>query len=313
MSQTRPDISVVVPVYMGESFIVELVDRVKQAVDQLGKSCEIILVNDASPDNSIPVIQAVCKEHSFVKGLLLSRNFGQHYAIHAGLQSSTGEWVVVMDCDLQDKPEEIPKLYKKTTEGYDIVLAQRIERQDTYLKRLSSSLFYKVFGYFTDTQLDSSVANFGIYNRKVVQAICDMHDQIRYFPTMVQWVGFSKTKIPVEHSERPSGSSSYSVKKLFRLAFNNIIAFSDKPLRLSVKLGLIIAFSTGLIGCFYLIQFFRGEIKVLGFTSLIISIWFLSGLIIFILGVIGIYLGKVFAKVKGRPDYIIDQKLNFRE
>lgn len=222
-----------------------------------------------------------------------------------------GEWVVVMDCDLQDRPDEIPHLLEKAKEGYELVFAQRQVRQDGFFKKLSSKLFYKVFSYLTDTVQDSSVANFGIYHRKVIDAVVSLGDRIKFFPTMTQWVGFRKTYLPVKHDEQLSGKSSYSWLKLIELAFNNIISFSDKPLRLTIRLGLIMSLFAIFLGILYLYQYFTHKITQLGFASIIISITFFSGLIIFILGIIGIYLGKTFEQVKGRPVHIIDQKLNF--
>lgn len=307
------NISVIVPVYGCSSCLHELVERVSNTVQKLDKSFEIILVDDCGPDNSWETMQNISASNPMIKSIRLSRNFGQHYSIHAGLEQSIGDWVVVMDCDLQDKPEEIENLFKKSQEGFDIVLAQRLTRNDSFFKRMSSKLFYKVFGYLTDTEQDSSIANFGIYHRNVIDAILSMKDYIRYFPTMVQWVGFSKTKLEVKHQEREEGDSGYSFKALLNLAFNNIIAFSDKPLRLAVKFGIFIALLAGLLGGFYLYKYIIGDIQVLGFSSLIISIWFLSGVTISILGLIGMYIGKVFEKVKSRPLYIIDKKINFDE
>lgn len=302
--------SVIIPVYGCNTCLTELVVRLQQALQDITNDIEIILVNDASPDNSWEVISELCKTNKFVKGINLSRNFGQHYAITAGLEHSKGEWCVVMDCDLQDQPEEIKKLYNGINDEYDIVLAQRKVRKDKFLKRLSSKLFYRVFGFLTDTKLDHTVANFGIYHRKVIDAFLAMKDETRFFPTMIQWVGFKKIYIPVEHNNREAGNSSYSFKQLMKLARNNIIAFSDKPLFLTIKIGFFISAISFLVGIFYLIQYFLGNITELGFTSLIISIWFLSGIIISILGIIGLYLSKVFDKVKNRPQYIVKDKIN---
>lgn len=312
MIASYPDISIVIPVYLGEKFLEELVERLEKTLEKIDKSYEILMVNDASPDKSEAIIQRLCKAKKQVKGIIFSRNFGQHYAIHAGLEHSRGHWVVVMDCDLQDKPEEIEHLFKKAAEGFDIVLAQRFERKDLAFKRLSSKIFYKIFGYLTDTEQDSSIANFGIYHRKVIDAILSMKDHIRYFPAMVQWVGFSKTKIQVQHQQRV-GKSSYTLSKLLNLAFDNIIAFSDKPLRIVTKFGIMVSAIAGLMGCYYLYLYLMGEIVVLGFVSLIISIWLLSGIIIFTLGVLGIYLGKTFERVKNRPLYLIQTKINLEE
>ncbi len=288
----------------------ELVRRISESVGSITQHYEIILVNDASPDNSWNVIRAECEKDSRVKGINLSRNFGQHYAITAGLSYAKGEWVVVMDCDLQDRPEEIPNLYKKALEGYDSVFAQRVNRSDSWLKRMSSKLFYKFFSYMTETRQDASVANFGIYNRKVVVSILAMGDKMRYFPTQVQWVGFRKYYMPVEHDSRMEGKSSYSLKKLFRLAFDTIVSFSDKPLRLTMNIGALITAVSFLIGLIYLIQYLCGHIAVMGYASLIISLWFICGILVFLIGVVGLYLGKTFNQAKGRPTFIVDDKIN---
>lgn len=303
-------ISVVSPVYRADKIVQELVKQVKENLLTITEDFEIILVNDASPDNSWVAIETECKKDKRVKGINLSRNFGQHYAITAGLSYAKGEWVVVMDCDLQDRPDEIPNLYKKAMEGWDIVFAQRKERKDGFLKKKLSKLFYYLFSYLTETKQDASVANFGIYNKKVIVAILSMKDQIRFFPTMVQWVGFRKYYLPVKHSERFEGKSSYNFKGLFKLALNSILAFSDKPLRLTVKLGFGITLISLLVMLVYFIMYLTGSIKVLGFTSLIISFWFLSGIIIFILGFVGLYIGKIFEKVKDRPNFIVQEEIN---
>lgn len=303
-------ISVVSPVYRADKIVQELVKQVKENLLTITEDFEIILVNDASPDNSWVAIETECKKDKRVKGINLSRNFGQHYAITAGLSYAKGEWVVVMDCDLQDRPDEIPNLYKKAMEGWDIVFAQRKERKDGFFKKKLSKLFYYLFSYLTETKQDASVANFGIYNKKVIVAILSMKDQIRFFPTMVQWVGFRKYYLPVKHSERFEGKSSYNFKGLFKLALNSILAFSDKPLRLTVKLGFGITLISLLVMLVYFIMYLTGSIKVLGFTSLIISFWFLSGIIIFILGFVGLYIGKMFEKVKDRPNFIVQEEIN---
>ena len=300
-------LSVVIPVFLGEQTLSELTQRIFQTTETVFQEVEIILVNDASPDNSWEVIRELASADGRITGINFSRNFGQHYAITAGLANSQGDWIVVMDCDLQDRPEEIPRLFAKALEGFDIVQAQRINRNDHYRKRMSSRLFYLVFGYLTDSKQDPQIANFGIFHRKVIHAILDMGDKIRYFPTMLQWVGFRRTTLGVEHSPRTNGVSSYNWSKLLKLAFNNIIAFSDKLLYLTVFFGFGIAMFSFFIGAYYLIKYLSGDIAVSGFTSTIISIAFFSGIIITILGILGIYLGKTFDQVKNRPNYIIDE------
>lgn len=308
--ENRPHISVVSPVYMAENIVEELVRQLHEQLALISPDYEIILVNDASPDKSWEKILHVCMEDFRVKGINLSRNFGQHYAITAGLQQSKGDWVVVMDCDLQDLPEEIPNLYHIAQKGYDSVFAQRLKRNDSLFKKVVSKIFYTLFSYLTDTKQDPTVANFGIYRRCVIDAILAMHDQIRFFPTMVQWVGFKKFYLPVKHASRYDGKTTYNLKSMFNLALNNMIAFSDKPLRVTVKIGFTIASISFSIGIIYLMLYAFGRISVLGFTSLILSIWFLSGIIMLILGVLGLYIGKVFEKVKQRPTFIIRDQCN---
>jgi polyisoprenyl-phosphate glycosyltransferase len=308
--QDNIHVSVVSPVYRAGNIVSELVKQVKEQLSPITEDFEIILINDASPDHSWSEIEKETAKDKRVKGLNLSRNFGQHYAITAGLNFAKGEWIVVMDCDLQDRPDEIPNLYHKALEGYDSVFAQRTERNDTLFKKLFSKLFYKLFSYLTDTKQDATVANFGIYRRCVIDAILSMHDQIRFFPTMVQWVGFRKFYLPVEHASRFEGKSTYNYKGLFRLAMNTIMGFSDKPLRLTVKVGFFITMLSVLVAIVYLGLYLSGRIQVEGFTTLILSLWFLSGFIMFILGILGLYIGRMFEKVKERPVYLIQDKCN---
>jgi polyisoprenyl-phosphate glycosyltransferase len=302
--------SIVSPVFKAEAMVDTLVERIKNSVTPITENFEIILVEDGGQDGSWKKIKENGLNDSRIKGIKLSRNFGQHYAITAGLDHARGEWVVVMDCDLQDQPEEIIKLYNKALEGYDIVLARRHERRDGLLKRLFSWFFYSLLSYLTGTRQDKTVANFGIYNRKVINAICQMRESIRYFPTMVRWVGFSRTSVNVEHAPRAEGKTSYNFRRLLHLAMDIILAFSDKPLRLAVKTGLFISILSIVFAGIVLVQKFSGQIIEPGYASIIISIWFFSGLIISILGVTGLYIGKIFEGVKNRPIYIVTETVN---
>jgi dolichol-phosphate mannosyltransferase len=303
-------ISVVSPVYQAAAIVPRLVSEVSSALGELTDSFEIILVDDRSRDDSWNAIKQECNKRPHVRGLRLSRNFGQHSAITAGLGLAKGDWVVVMDCDLQDRPDQIPALYRKALEGYDIVFARRRLRRDSRLKRFYSRAFYSVFSYLTETSQDAAIANFGIYHKKVIEAVLDMDDNIRYFPAMVQWVGFQSTRVDVEHSSRAQGESTYNLRRLLRLAVNNIISFSDKPLRLVAQSGLILSAISFVVGLLYLVGYLLGVIKVAGYASLIISIWLTAGINIFVLGLVGIYVGKAFEKIKGRPVYIIDEAVN---
>lgn len=304
-------ISVISPVYKAEGIVSRLVERLVAVLEPISADYEIILVEDHSPDKSWEEIQAACKQNSKVKGFKLSRNFGQHNAISAGLDHSSGEWVVVMDCDLQDKPEEISRLLEHAQAGdHEIVLASRKFRKDSWLKRMSSYLFYNVLEYLTGIEQDREIANFGIYSRKVIDVIVkDMRESIRYFPMMIRWLGFKPAKLEVDHGTGER-ASSYSFRSLLHLAFNVMLTFSDKPLRLTIRFGLMIIFGSALFALFTIYRYYTDDITQEGWASLIVSIWFLGGLIIFTLGVVGLYLGKTFAEVKRRPIYVIEEKEN---
>tara|TARA_R110002020_G_scaffold47937_2_gene137022 strand:+ start:80743 stop:81672 length:930 start_codon:yes stop_codon:yes gene_type:complete len=303
-------LSIISPVYQAESLLQELVERIRQAVSGITDSYEIILVEDASKDNSWNKIEELASRFPEIKGIKLSRNFGQHYAITAGLDAAKGEWIVVMDCDLQDRPEEIPNLYQEAQKGFDVVLAKRENRQDGFFKRLSSKVFYRTLAWLTGSKQDESIANFGVYHRKVVNEIIGMRESIRYFPTMVKWVGFRQTAIPVVHAENGDRGSTYNLKRLFNLALDIMLAYSDKPIRLTVKLGMLVALTGFLFALYTLYRYLDGNIIVAGYASLIISLWMLTGFLLITLGMVGLYIGKTFEGVKNRPIYIVEKRIS---
>lgn len=303
-----PLISVVIPVYKAESCLKELYTRLVNSLSPLTTDFEIIMVEDVGGDDSWSIIEDLAQKDSRVRGIRLSRNFGQHAAITAGLDNSSGEWIVIMDCDLQDQPEEIPKMYAFAQKGYDVVSARRKIRYDSFLRRISSKYFYAILGYLTDTKQDPSIANFGIYSRKAIEAVRQMRENLRYFPAMIQWAGFQSASVDVEHTKREGRKSSYTLKKLLHLALSVMVSFSEKPLRLAVKIGFSLSSLSLLYALFIFLRAVFIKQAVPGWSSLIVSIWFLSGLIILFLGIVGIYIGKVFEEVKRRPLYIIDKK-----
>ena len=303
-------LSVVIPVYKSEKHIIELNERLIIVLEKISEAYEIIYVNDDSPDGSWELIEQISNKNKKVKGLSFSRNFGQHYAITAGLEYAQYDNIVVMDCDLQDPPEEIFKLIKYRLDGYDIVLARREDRGDGSLKKLSSRIYYKILGYLTGTSQNKDVGNFGVYSRQVIQEILKMGDYYRYLPTMTQWVGFKKIEVQVEHNYRKHDKTSYTFSKLFKLGVDNIISFSDKPMILSIRLGIFVIIFAFVMGFYVLYKYYSGQITELGYSSLILSIWFLSGILILIIGVIGLYIAKSFETVKRRPKYIIRNTLN---
>jgi glycosyltransferase involved in cell wall biosynthesis len=232
-------ISVVIPVYNCSECLDEITERIISVCKRLDVFTEIILVDDASPDNAWDKIRSLAAKDNRIKGIKLSRNFGQHQAISAGLNLAIGQWIVVMDCDLQDDPDEIEYLFNKAEEGYDIVFAQRKERKDGALKISSSFLFHKLLSFFTNQRSDSSVANFGIYSRKVIDAYNRLTEQNRSFPILIRWFGYSIAYVPVKHSKRTEGKSSYTYIKLVKFAAEIIITHSNKPLYLSIFIGII--------------------------------------------------------------------------
>ena len=300
-------LSVVSPVYFAEKSIHKLVDTIIAECSLLAHDFEIILVDDGSADKTWDLVETLSAKVPNLKGIRLSRNFGQHYAISCGIEHAAGTWIVVMDGDLQDHPKEIRRLLEKTSEGYKIVTANRTGRKDTFFKRGTSVLFWKTLSYLTGKPLHHSISNFGIYHKDVISSVVSMHDNIRFFPTMVNWVGYPKTSIDIEHNARQEGESTDTFGRMLRMALDVILVNSEKPLKMVIKTGLLISFISFLIGAIYLFKYFTHQILVPGYASIIISIWFLGGLIIFILGILGLYISKTFDAVKNRPYYIIEK------
>ena len=301
-------ISVVIPVYKAEGCLQELYRRLVAALDPISKDFEIIMVEDCGGDRSWQIIKGLAAQDRRVKGIKFARNFGQHYGITAGLDQAQGRWVVVMDCDLQDRPEEIPRLYHKAQEGFDVVLALRATRKDPFLKKISSQIFYKLFRYLSELDYDGDAGNFRIVSSRVVATFREMRENLRLFGGLVTWMGYPTASIAIEHGERYSGQSSYTYSKLLRLAVDTIIAYSDKPLRITVKFGLLISLSAFVFGVYFLGRTLMYGQSIAGWTSLIVSLYFLSGIVISILGIMGIYLGKVFDEVKRRPLYVVAER-----
>lgn len=311
MKKNKTHISVVIPLYCCESCITELYLRLTDTLTKITNNYEIIMINDSSPSNDWGVIKELVKKDQRVKGISLSRNFGQHNAITAGLDYAEGDWVVVMDGDLQDQPKEIIKLYNKAQEGYDVVLAKREKKNEVLFKQFASWAFYKVFNYFTGMNYNYQIGNYRIISRKVVEHFRIMRENLRFIGVLIDWMGFTTSSVMVEHAERFAGESSYNFRKLLNLAISTIIAFSDKPLKLSIKIGFIMSFLSFLYGTYIIYRAIIYGTVVLGWNSLIVSLYFIGGIIIMNLGFIGIYLGKTFDETKKRPLYVIQEFLNF--
>lgn len=304
------DISVVIPMYGCRAAVNELHRRLCENLEKVTNSFEIIMVDDCCPQNSWEEIVKICEKDKRVKGIHLSRNFGQIKAITAGLDQSRGDWVVVMDCDLQDRPESIIELYNKAQEGYDVVFARRKGRKDTWLTKRLSKLFYKVYDYFTDGNFDSSICNFSISKRKVIDSYCRMREHNRAFVMFVRWLGFNQTAIELEADKRFEGKSSYNLKKKMKMAFEIITSQSNKPLLFSVKVGFFIALLSLIYIIYLVVRTLAFGDVLIGWTSIMASIYLATGILLCAVGVAGIYIGNIFEEAKNRPIYVISEILN---
>ena len=302
----RFDLSIVAPAFKCEACIEELHRRLTVVLPTITNSYEIIFVEDGSPQKDWEVIERLCLRDPHVRGVKLSRNFGQHYAITAGLDRAQGDWIVVMDCDLQDQPEEIPRLHAKAQEGWPIVLARRSDRQDSLYRRSVSKFFTLFYNWIGDIRVDNSIANFSICSRKVIESVSQFRERNRSFPMFINEVGFPRTTIDVQHAPRFAGGSSYTFSRLLDFAIQSIVARSNKPLRLSIQFGFLLAAISLVFGFSILLRFMFFESTVPGWPTLAVLISFLGGLGFANLGILGLYLGKVFDEVKGRPLYIVE-------
>ena len=298
-------ISVVIPVYKAEGCLVELYRRLTQSLEALQLTFEIIMVEDCGRDNSWGLIQEIAGRDSRLRGFKLSRNFGQHNAITAGLDQVRGDWTVIMDCDLQDKPEDIRGFIEKAREGFDVVIARNIVRRQSWFKQITARAFYGLFSWLAGYHYEDGVRSFRLMSRDATNALRAMREQMRSIGPLGMWIGFSSTYLDIKLEPRYEGRSSYNLQRLLGLAFRNIVAFSDKPLRISISVGFTMAGCAFAYGLYTVYRAMLYGIPVPGWTSLITSLYFIGGLILANLGVVGIYLGKTFEETKARPLYLI--------
>ncbi len=305
-------LSVVSPVYNEEACVPEMCRQLLEVGGSLAGGFEIILVDDGSRDRSWEVIRELSELYPEVKGVRFSRNFGHHYAIAAGLDHACGDWIVVMDSDLQDNPQAIPELLAKAGEGYDVVLARRANRQFGWFKNLTSRMFYRLFRYLTDSRYDGEAGVYRIMSRRVADVLRGMPEVDRFFPALVDWVGFPAIAYlrhpPVRR--RFAGETKYPFRKQVALAMNAMLSFSDKPIEIIVYLGLVIAALAFAFACYIVLRGLFGSFATLGYASLITAISFFGGAMITTLGMIGLYVGRIFRQVKNRPVYIVAETLN---
>lgn len=303
-------ISIVSPVYKAEKILPELIRRISQEVLKITEKFEIILVEDGSPDLSWEVIEKLSINDTRIKGVKLSRNFGQQYAISAGLSYAQGDWVIVMDCDLQDNPKYIGDLYEKACEGFEIVYTSKLKRSHNFLKNFFAHTFFYIFNYLSDSQrADHRIGAYSILSRKVVDAFCRIKDTHRHYLMVLRYLGFSTTTIPIVHDKRFEGKSSYSYFKLIKLALNGVVSQSDKLLRISISIGFVF-FIVSIVWATYLVYMYLAVSPPAGYTSVMVLTVLATGLILISLGIVGIYIGKIFEQVKERPLYFVDRTIN---
>jgi dolichol-phosphate mannosyltransferase len=301
-----PLLSVVSPVYQAERCIPELCGRLISTLSRISDDFEILLVEDRSQDQSWKCIQEESAKDDRVVGIRLARNFGQHRAITAGLDVAEGDWVIVMDCDLQDPPEKIQDLYDKAIQGFEIVLAQFVERTEPRVRQYRSKLFWRLLSWLAGIEFDPRVGNFRIMSQRVVRNFRRYREQLRFLGGITSLMGFTTTSVTMTRDQRFLGETSYNFSDLLRIAIQMVMAYSDKPLRLSIAAGLIMAGLSVGAGVIILLLRLFDVITVSGWASVMVSLYFIGGLIIANLGFIGYYLGRTYDESKDRPLYIIE-------
>jgi len=307
-------LSIISPVYMADEIVNQLIIRVSEEAIKITDDFEIILVDDGSSDQSWEKIKENCLVNNKIKGIKLSRNFGQHYAITAGLKESKGDCVVVMDCDLQDNPKYISELINTSLNGFDIVLTTHKMKHQNRFKLFFSKAYYFLFNSLVVNKQYVSGATFttlSLLKRNVVNAFCEYNDYHRQYLSIIRWLGFSKTAIPVIREKRFKGKTSYSIIKLIKLAIDSIVSQTEKLLHVTIYIG----FGFAVIGFISVLFIVYMAIKYgfqSGWASISVLIIFSAGLILMSIGVIGIYIGKMFEQTKGRPLYLIEEMINFK-
>jgi len=301
-------VSIAVPIHNEMSVLPELLSRTLGVLDKIdGGPHELLFVDDGSTDQTFSILEEAAKQDSRILGISFSRNFGHQAALSAALNHVTGEVIVLMDGDLQDIPEVIPQFIEKFLEGYDVVYAQRTRRKEAWPLRLSYYLFYRLMALFSDVKLPLDAGDFALMSRRVVDHLQRMPEHHRYLRGLRSWVGFRQIGIPVERSERHSGQTKYGVLRLLKLASDGIFAFSIVPIRAAALLGLAAIFLSSLFALYAIIAKVIFNQSPKGFTALLLLVTFLSGILLFFLGVIGEYVGRIYEETKGRPIYIIER------
>lgn len=299
-------LSVAIPVHNEEGVLPELLKRVRAVLDQVpGGPHEVVFADDGSTDATLALIEEAAQEDPRILAVSLSRNYGHQAALSAALDYVTGDATVVMDGDLQDVPEAIPQFLDKFSQGYDVVYAQRVRRKEPLVLRICYFTFYRLMAKLSDVRLPLDSGDFSLMSRRVVENLRRMPEHHRYLRGMRTWVGFKQTGIPVERDKRYAGDSKYSWMRLLKLASDGIFAFSIVPIRAAAILGVLTIAIASLysLGAIYAKLFLHQVPK--GFTTEVVLLTFLSGILLLFLGIIGEYVGRVYEETKGRPHYVV--------
>lgn len=300
--------SVVIPVYNEEENIKELYNRLTEVISPLSISYEIIFVDDGSKDSSWNIIEDLHKQNSDVKGIKLSRNFGQHIAIAAGIDNVNGEVVTIMDADLQTRPKDIPKAIAEYEKGYDVIWAVAEERKDGVIARYGAKIFYSIFNKLANIQIPRNIA-FMTFSSKAINAIKNFREKRRMLVGIYKDIGFKSTEILVKKEPRYAGSRKYNFRKKFLLALTGIVGYSKVPLRISMYLGIMVSTLSIIFGLIIVMRKILFQSMISGYASLITAITFIGGVQLLILGILGEYIGVMIDEVKNKPLYIIEDKL----
>ena len=313
-AREAPVYSLVIPIFNEEAVLPLLVRRIGALLDALDARAEAIFIDDGSSDTSVIFLRGMAAEDARFRLIELSRNFGHQIAITAGMDAAAGDAVIVMDADLQDPPEVVLDLVAKWKEGYEIVYARRIRREgETLFKRVTANLFYRVLEQMTSVTIPRDVGDFRLVGRKALETFKRMPERDRFVRGMFGWMGFKQTAVPFERPVRAAGETKYPFWKMMRLAVHGIVSFSDKPLRLALWAGLAISGVAALLGVFAVCSWLFDTGVVHGWTSTVVIVSFLSGINLFMTGVIGLYVGGIHAEVKRRPLYVVDRLTGFEE
>lgn len=308
------DISVVIPVRDEEKNIDELIERITTSLETIQRSFEILFVTDINRDNTVGLLEQYAGRQKNIKALKLSNGFGQHVAVLAGLDHCSGASVVIMDGDLQDYPEDIPLLYDKLCEGYDIVYALKEKKNDSLFRNLSSWVFNSLMNNLSDIKLYSNSSMFRIISRKALEEITRFREYEPSLTYIFSFINLPTTTVTVRSGTRQHGETKYNFLKLLSFATSSLLSFSRKPLRVISTLGFIMSLFSFFYFIVVIIQYFTLKIEILGWTTIIAVITLFSGVHLLSLGVIGEYIGRIYMQTKNRPLYIVEKKYgNFNE